>query len=151
MPAKLLFVCSGNTCRSPLAQAFARTLPPECLDGWIVESAGLFVPHPSGASPGAIAAAALYGLDLSGHTARQLTSAMVTGSELVLVMAAHHLTALKERFPQFAAKIHTLKEFLGGEGNVADPFGGDESVYRATADELRQLTMQLAEKLRQRQ
>ncbi len=148
MSKKLLFVCTGNTCRSPLAEALARSLLEE-RDGWSVASAGLAAAEKAGATAGAEKAAACLGLDLSAHTARQLTPSMLADADLVLAMTAYHVQSLRKLFPHFAVKIHALKEYLGAQGDVYDPFGGSSEVYRATALELQELCAKLAEKLRE--
>lgn len=141
---KLLFVCTGNTCRSPLASAFVAAL----LAGWEVESAGLAVYESTGASAHAIAVGAEHGLDLKRHISRQLTPEMLLDADLVLAMTSGHAKSIRDSFPRYAGKVYTLKEFLGQPGDVADPYGGGPDIYRTAARELCGLAEQLAEKLR---
>ncbi len=148
MSKKLLFVCTGNTCRSPLAEALTRSLLEE-RDGWSVASAGLAAAEKAGATAGAGEAAACLGLDLSAHAARQLTPSMLSDADLVLAMTAHQVQSLRKLFPHLAAKIHTIKEYLDSQGDVSDPFGGSSEIYRATALELQELCTKLTEKLRE--
>ena len=134
----ILLVCTGNTCRSPLAETMLRRkLQERGVDGVSVGSAGTGAWDGAPASEGAYLVALEHGLDLSSHRARLLTRELVDGSDLVLTMARHHLA----RAEQLGAsgKVHLLGEFAGGEGataEVRDPFGGDLEGYRETYEEL---------------
>jgi protein-tyrosine-phosphatase len=135
---QILFVCTGNTCRSPLAEALLRSkLQERGVDGVTVGSAGTGAWDGAPASEGAYLVALEHGLDLSDHRARLLTRELATGADLVLTMARHHLA----RAEQLGAggSAHLLGEYAGREGSsaeVRDPFGGDLEGYRETFDEL---------------
>ena len=120
----LLFVCTGNTCRSPLAAAMARALGAEAA------SAGLNACEGAPASEGAIRAAARRGLDLTGHRARQVTEAMMREAERVYTMTNAHAEALKSAFPAEKDKVSALSPA------ISDPFGGGDDVYENCAWDL---------------
>lgn len=146
---RLLYVCTGNTCRSPLAKVLTEeqlTLVGE--SGWSVDSAGLVTRDGLPASSGAAAAAEEAGLDLTNHRSKQLTPEMATSAELVLVMTRNHKKAILDHTPHLAGKVFTIKEFVGEAGDVSDPFGGSLSCYRQTTEELRGLARRAVEKLR---
>ncbi|MGE3525283.1 MAG: low molecular weight protein arginine phosphatase [Gemmatimonadales bacterium] len=137
----ILLVCTGNTCRSPLAEAMLRREFERLhVSGVEVGSAG------TGAMPGAPVSEGSYlvglenGLDLSGHRARQLSRELVAGADLILTMSERHLGRVEELGGR--GRGHMLGVFAGvdpDEADVADPFGADLEEYRITYLELEPL------------
>lgn len=152
-PFRLVFVCSGNTCRSPLAAALARRYLGSVGLNRPVEvfSAGTGAWPGSPASEGSAAAAARHGLDLTGHRAASLDEALVRDADLILAMSPHHLAAA-ERFGG-KGKAHLLSAFARGgqdplDGDpIRDPFGGGDEVYEATYRELEDLVDQAVRRI----
>jgi protein-tyrosine-phosphatase len=137
MPEPLLtFVCTGNTCRSPLAagifyERFARAR------NWRVGSAGVHAVDGEPASPEAVIAAQRRGLDLARHRATLLTARHLSESALVIAMTQEHKAWILGRFPG-AGNVATLGELAGNatQGDVPDPMGGPQSAYERTAEVL---------------
>ncbi|BCV23041.1 low molecular weight protein arginine phosphatase [Moorella sp. Hama-1] len=110
----ILFVCTGNTCRSSMAAALAAHLAAtRSLDANIT-SAGLAAREGEPATPAAVQALAEMGLDLSSHRARQLTAAMVKEADLILTMEAGHRERILRDYPAARGKTFTLKEYVQG-------------------------------------
>ncbi|MBL0939660.1 MAG: low molecular weight protein arginine phosphatase [Gemmatimonadaceae bacterium] len=134
----ILFVCTGNTCRSPMAEAITRRLIAQRgLSDMHVESAGTSAWPDAPASDGALLVALERGMDLSMHRARQLSPEIVAGADLIFTMGPHHL----ERVQALGGmgRAHLVTAYAGNDPRpVSDPFGGDLGVYRATAEELEQ-------------
>lgn len=149
MITRVLLVCTGNICRSPLAEEMLkRTLQERGIDGVSVTSAGTGAWDGAPASEGAYLVGLERGLDLSGHRARLLTRELVDEADLILTMARHHRARVDELGGE--GRVFVLGEYAGREGDgveVSDPFGGDLDVYRNTCVELEGLIGATAERL----
>ena len=124
----LVFVCTGNTCRSPMAEALAREVMP---DGWEVSSAGLHASVGDPPTTEAVLAASELGADISGHKVRSMTDALAFSATLLVGMTAVQAAELRRRFPFAAHKVHILGEY-GPKPvrDISDPFGGSLADYR---------------------
>ena len=124
MPS-VLFVCTVNRFRSPLAEAvFRRELQEAHHPGdWIGSSAGTWTEAGLPAMPDAILAAAEVGLELSGHRSRPISLGLVKENTLIIVMHSSHKEALQVEFPEYGGKIFLLSEAVGNPPyNIPDPF-----------------------------
>ncbi len=148
---RILVVCSGNTCRSPLAEALliARLRATPGLDDIVVSSAGTSAWDGAPASEGAYLVALERGLDLSGHRARMLTANLVGDADLILTMTDAH--ALRVADLGGAGKVYPLAAFARADapvGDVPDPAGGSVADYRETAVLLDELLAAAVERIR---
>ena len=137
----VLFICSANMCRSPMAEALFSNLLKQRgdLDDWHVSSAGVWALEGNLAAVGVLKAMERRGIDLRGHRARQVTQQMIVEFDLILVMEQEHKDTLQVTFPQHAGKIYLLAEMVGLSHDIRDPIGGSAADYEDTADDLERL------------
>jgi tRNA threonylcarbamoyl adenosine modification protein (Sua5/YciO/YrdC/YwlC family) len=141
MRRKILFICAGNTCRSPMAAGLAGKLLADALNcdssdlkkhGYEVSSAGLYAGGGSRATPEAIAAAGRFGADISSHRSRELTTELITDADMVFCMTASQVDQAGRLAPAAAEKIRRLDD----RGDIADPIGGGSGDYSRIAERI---------------
>lgn len=149
MVMNVLFVCTGNTCRSSMAEGLARALASEMgLKNIYFSSAGTLAWPGEGASPHAVQVLADQGIEIAAHRATLLTPELIAGADLVLTMTASHRQRVLQVMPESQDKVFTLGTFAGLPGDILDPYGGSEENYRCCAKELAILIRMALEKIK---
>ena len=134
----VLIVCTGNLCRSPMAEGLLRQrFQEEGLETHHrVFSAGVWAVDGHQASDHAIAVMAERGIDITGHIAHTINANDVAEADLILVMTKDHEQVIRNTWPHYGWKIRRLSEMVGKRKDVWDPYGGSIEEYRVCADTL---------------
>lgn len=141
---KILFICTGNTCRSPMAEAIFKH---KTNNRYEVKSAGIFAQDGSTASPHSIDVLKKQSIPID-HKSKQLTTELVVWSDLILTMGNSHKQMILQRYPKADDKVFCLKEFAQNtKADIADPFGGTLEDYEKTFNEIEEAIQKLIEKL----
>lgn len=142
---RILVVCTGNVCRSPMAEGILRDLlEDEGLGDQIeVRSAGTWAVSGSPASENAVKVAADSGIDIEEHRSTPLSHALIQGADLILTMEPGHLEEILVHMPEARGKAHLLPSYAdpehGSPRGVDDPIGGALFAYEQTYRELHRL------------
>jgi len=149
MIKKILFVCTGNTCRSSMAEAIAKKILLERHQSnrFRVWSAGTSALPNEGANAMAIKALGEMGIELKGHRTTRLTRQAIAESVLVLAMTREHKKQILQMDPEAGDKVFTLAEFAGTSLDILDPIGGTIDIYRQVAADLRHLIEMTLDKI----
>lgn len=152
----ILFVCTGNTCRSPMAEGIFNhfILNEEKLEGVKASSAGISAFSGDGANPKAQKAVKdLFGIDISSHRSRTINKKDLEKADIILTMTRGHKEIILSIMPNVKFKTWTLKEYVLGDKNlnesmdVQDPYGMSEKEYKNCAQELKELIDELISRL----
>jgi len=142
----LMFVCTGNTCRSPMAEGLAKKMIGSSA---IILSRGISVNLEEPAHRHAVSAMEKKHISIKDHKSQRFDPKEVTDDMLILVMTSKHETYLKYHYPMLEDKVHSLLAYVHQTGNVEDPYGMDQEAYDQCADQLENAIHQLIDQLDQ--
>lgn len=145
----VLFVCSGNTCRSPMAEAlFNHLVHKNNMNGKMMAfSAGLAACEGMPASKEACRTMNASGVNLENHKACRFNRHRAEKADIILTMTATHKKMILMLYPDLKDKVHTVSEFVGENSDIADPFGRGLDEYKCCAQQLDKLITLVYQKL----
>lgn len=148
--SKIMFVCTGNICRSPMAEVMARDVfPKEGLEGYEFVSSGVAAMEGFGATDEVAQVLGALKLDVSKHRARYVSAKDIDACSHVFAMTRAHLDALLRQYPKSRDKIHLLSEYASSEGDVHDPYMLGLGAYEECREVLMSHLLAVAKRLRE--
>ncbi|MDI3478682.1 MAG: protein arginine phosphatase [Thermoanaerobacterium sp.] len=145
---KVLFVCTGNTCRSSMAEGIFNHIAKEKGTEHVAESAGIMTYDGLPATDEAIQVLKEeYNIDISNHKSRSIKREYLENADFVFAMTDMQRESLITKYPEFADKIFTLNEFADLKGDIDDPFGRGKDAYKKTAEDIYEAILRIIEKL----
>lgn len=146
----VLFVCTANRIRSPMAAAILMRLLQSCdpnWKNWRIESAGTWTKPNLPPMPNALQAMQQRNLDISQHRSRPVSREILNQFHLILTMESGHKEALQVEFPEVARRVFMLSEMAGLQKNIPDPIGGKKEEYEKTAGAIEQMLVDGCQKI----
>ena len=143
----VLFICSANICRSPMAMGLLRSMVKDASDQWKIESAGVWDMGEQQVVANTQLVLKERGIELNDHTSRTVTGTMLSEFNLVPVMEDIHKEVLKLAFPEYTDRIYMLSEMVGEIYDIVDPIGGSLADFEETALEMGRILTEGLEKI----
>jgi protein-tyrosine-phosphatase len=140
-PRSVLFVCTANQCRSPMAEALLKSLAARRgeADRWQVRSAGTWAEAGRPATQLSQAVMRRRSIDLSGHRSHPIDAQMLGAAAVVLVMTRNHQEAIQAEFPEIRHKVYLLSQLIDRSFDIEDPYGGSLDDYELCATDLQNI------------
>lgn len=153
MMKKIMFVCTGNVCRSPMAHYYMQKRVNELglENDFLISSCGTQAIDLEKATTNAILSMEQYGVDLTNHRATNMIRTDIETYDMIVCLTIQHKQSILYHYPKLEGKVKTLKEFCSGEEkylDIDDPWGFNQQVYQNCAAEIVQYVDKLLDKLK---
>lgn len=140
-PRSVLFVCTANQCRSPMAEALLKSLAAQRgeADRWQIQSAGTWTEPGRPVTQLSQVVMQRRGIDLSGHRSSLIDADLLAAASVILVMTRHHQEAVQVEFPEIQHKVYLLSQLVDHSFDIEDPYGGSLDDYELCATDLQNI------------
>ena len=145
----VLFVCTANICRSPMAMGLFQGIIDAEADDWRIDSAGTWAIEGEQAAENTTHVLSARGINISNHFSRPVTAGMVKDYQLILTMERGQKEAMQIEFPQEAGRVFLLSEMISQVFNINDPMGRTLTDFEQTAVEIEQILKQGLDRISQ--